>query len=181
MSDRDRLREKMFGRLWQVYTEMRVHLSRIGIRHETVRYDYPGDTIPGLSERILSSNARMRQWCEMVGDPRSYDECEDAVKGGEFEPPKPLPEEHKAWLERQALDAALDEFMADCRARLHEMAEADRGKRGCAMEHDVQLANDMLTDARDVFLYNAHPQKLIDIANRAMMLWWRRKNRKGGG
>ncbi len=68
-----------------------------------------------------------------------------------------------------ALDKALDEFVNDMRARLHD--KAHRGYRGWDdRKFMTHIANDLFRDAELVTLGDKH--HLHDIANRAMMLWW---------
>ena len=72
--------------------------------------------------------------------------------------------------EIEALDRALDEFVNECRARLHEMAR--RGWRGWDDEkHANNIAKELevYAIAANLWLDRLH---LTDIANRAMMLWW---------
>ncbi len=69
-----------------------------------------------------------------------------------------------------AIDKALDEFMNDCRARLHDMVK--RGKRGWDNpETQYNIIKDMFNDTARVLEYG-DKHHLHDIANRAMIIWW---------
>jgi len=70
--------------LHEVYDEMRMALTRIAIMHEAVCYDYPGDEIPGLTEEITKASQAAKGWRAKVGDHRSMEEVELAVKGREM-------------------------------------------------------------------------------------------------
>jgi len=66
--------------LARAYCEMRCILSRIGIVHEAVHYDYPNDEIPRLTSVILESNKVVKMVREMTGDKRNYEQISLEVK-----------------------------------------------------------------------------------------------------
>jgi len=77
--------------------------------------------------------------------------------------------------EKELLDMALDMFMNDCRARLHEMV--DRGKDGWYKSECYNvIVNDLFDDT--VLVTRGNNYKFCDISNRAMFLWFQkwRKN-----
>jgi len=46
--------------------------GQVGIIHEAVRYDYPGDELPKLTDAIVTLNKKVKQCREHLGDGRSY-------------------------------------------------------------------------------------------------------------
>lgn len=58
---------------WMAYTKLRVALTRIGIVHEAICYDYPGDRIEGLSEHIIAGNKAVQEARELARDERTYE------------------------------------------------------------------------------------------------------------
>lgn len=75
-----------------------------------------------------------------------------------------------------ALDGVLDQFVDDCRKRLHEKAHAGyRGWDDPGCEEDI--AGDLSNDANEAWLTEDRAH-LPDIANRAMMLWWLKRQKE---
>jgi len=60
--------------LLRAYSMLRLAVGRIDINHEAIRYNFPDDMIPGLSEDILTANKAVKLARQLVGDIRSHEE-----------------------------------------------------------------------------------------------------------
>jgi len=78
--------------------------------------------------------------------------------------------------EEADLCAAVDAFAADMKARL--VTKARQGQNGWRRDIDYAtdaLTRELLSDAAHLVAYPDKPRRAVDVANRAMMLWYRSK------
>ena len=76
--------------------------------------------------------------------------------------------------EQHLINYALCRFTTHMSERL--MAKAEEGMRGWDdPEFGAQIARDLQNDMNDA-LQHGKIEKLLDLANRAMMLWWHKRN-----
>ncbi|MDP1611679.1 MAG: hypothetical protein Q8M11_11525 [Sulfuritalea sp.] len=78
--------------------------------------------------------------------------------------------------EEADLCAAVDAFAADMKAKL--VSKARQGRNGWKRDIDyatAALTRELLSDAAYLVAYPDKPKTAVDVANRAMMLWYRSK------